>query len=90
MAPTVLVLDGGTNDVITGTMLGATIFAIGIGARWVVTVVVLGAIILNHLPPPVIVPHIVMIPLYLTIGHKGDKLVNKVWASRVCFFRGGS
>ena len=51
MAPTVLVLDGGTNDVITGTMLGATIFAIGIGARWVVTVVVLGAIILNHLPP---------------------------------------
>lgn len=52
MAPTVLALDVGTNDVITGTMLGATIFAIGIGARWVVTVVVLGAIILNHLPPP--------------------------------------
>ena len=89
MAPTVLALDGGTNDVVTGTMLGATVFAIGIGARWVVTVVVLGAIILNHLPP-VIVPHIVMIPLYLTIGYKGDKLVHKVWASRVCFFRGGS
>lgn len=89
MAPTVLVLDGGTNDVITGTMLGATIFVIGIGARWVVTVVVLGAIIVNHVPP-VIVPHIVMIPLYLTIGHRRDKLVHKVWASRVCFFRGGS
>ena len=89
MAPTVLVLDVGANDVITGTMLGATIFAIGIGARWVVTVVVLGAIIVNHLPP-VIVPHRVMIPLYLTIGHRGDKLVHKVWASRVCFFRGGS
>ena len=51
MAPTVLVVDGGTHDVITGTMLGATIFAVGIGAGWVVTVVVLGAIIVNHVPP---------------------------------------
>lgn len=53
MAPAVLVVVieiGGIGGMAV-TMLGATIFAIGIGARWVVTVVVLGAIILNHLPP---------------------------------------